>query len=431
MPPATCWQGCWHSPRSPLPAAATRSSGTPTSRSSRKRRPSHRTSRAPSAWPSRSAVRGDSESPRTGPSTRSPSARSATPARTTRPRRARSMPRVTRRTAVSRCPCCSSARTTDGESACRHRPAGSSRRSGREPGCSIGESTAPTPSACSPPRASSQPPCARPANRRCSTSAPFGTSVTPEPMSSRAIAPRDRFDVTTNSIRSSRPLVIWSMAERRRHDLIEQYLESRAEMRVLALAMAGSGTIDRRADVIAPLSPRRPDGRRSARGVGGCAGRSCRVRSRMPCRKTVNRSRSPRPSTERSSTFWRSFPTRSCSARTWASKEVSTASHGGSRSGSELHGCSTPCSTSSRYWVWRWAQVCPACCRSPRSSISRTSTTPRTNCVARRPACRSSPTGSIATRSWCGSPASRTRRGSAGTSTTTTRSPCCATSPGW
>jgi hypothetical protein len=43
------------------------------------------------------------------------------------------------------------------------------------------------------------------------------------------------------------------------------------------------------------------------------------------------------------------------------------------------------------------AAVAGFCCRSPRSSTSPTSTTPRTSCAARRPACRSSRTASTAT----------------------------------
>ena len=71
----------------------------------------------------------------------------------------------------------------------------------------------------------------------------------------------------------------------------------------------------------------------------------------------------------------------------------------------------------------------PDCCRSRRSSTSPISTTPRTSCAARRRPCRSSPTGSTATRWSSASPAWPTSADSAGTSTTTTPSPCCATSP--
>ena len=92
-------------------------------------------------------------------------------------------------------------------------------------------------------------------------------------------------------------------------------------------------------------------------------------------------------------------------------------------------GCSTRCSTSSRSSASRSARACRDCCRSPKSSTSPTFTTPRTRSAARRRHCSSSPTASTATRWWSASPATDTRRVSAGTFTTTTRSPRCATSP--
>ena len=63
----------------------------------------------------------------------------------------------------------------------------------------------------------------------------------------------------------------------------------------------------------------------------------------------------------------------------------------------------------------------PGCCPCRRSSTSPTCTTPPTRSAARAPPCPSSPRASTATRWCCGSPATPTRKASAGTSTTTTR----------
>ena len=69
------------------------------------------------------------------------------------------------------------------------------------------------------------------------------------------------------------------------------------------------------------------------------------------------------------------------------------------------------------------------CCPYRRSSTSPIFTTPPTRFGARAPPCSSSPTANTATRWWSESPVTDTRRGSAGTSTTTTPSPPSATSP--
>ena len=72
-----------------------------------------------------------------------------------------------------------------------------------------------------------------------------------------------------------------------------------------------------------------------------------------------------------------------------------------------------------------------ACCRSRRSSTWPTSTTPRTSSAVRPRHLPSSRTASTATAWWCESRDSATRRASAATSTTTTRSRCSATSRVW
>ena len=120
---ATCWPACWPSPRSRSPVDGTRCSATPSSTSSRRRRRSPRTCRVPSASRSRSTGRAGSTCPPAGRPTRSRCARSATRASTTRLRRARSTPPATPLTTASGCRCCSCARTTAGASACR-RPRG-------------------------------------------------------------------------------------------------------------------------------------------------------------------------------------------------------------------------------------------------------------------------------------------------------------------
>ncbi len=92
--------------------------------------------------------------------------------------------------------------------------------------------------------------------------------------------------------------------------------------------------------------------------------------------------------------------------------------------------CSTRCSTRRRSSVSRSDPRSAASCRSPRSSTSRISTTPRISSAARQRRCSSSRRASTATGWWCGSRDTGTRRASAATSTTTTRSPCSATFPG-
>ena len=165
-----------------------------TSTSSRRPRRSPRTCRARWVWPSRSdRARRLGPADARGRSTRWRCARSATPAPTTPQRRARSTPPSTRRTPAWPCRCCSCARTTAGASACRHRRgwiehsfgdigrasllAGRRQRSGRD--LRRGQRTR---------RRGSAPI----ADRRSCTCAPCASWATPAPTSSRAIARRRR-----------------------------------------------------------------------------------------------------------------------------------------------------------------------------------------------------------------------------------------------
>ena len=104
---------------------------------------------------------------------------------------------------------------------------------------------------------------------------------------------------------------------------------------------------------------------------------------------------------------------------------------GAGEEGRPRAGSSTRCWTSSPSWAWPSAPASVVCCPSRRSSTWPTCTTRRTSCVARRRRCGSSPTASSPTPWSSASPATGTRRASAGTSTTTTPSVCCATSPAW
>ena len=201
--PVTCWRACWPWPRSRSPVDATRCSATPSSTSSRRRRRSPRTCRGPSASRSPSTAPAGSTSPLGGRPIRSRSARSATRASTTPPRKGRSTPRGTPLTTVSVCRCCSCARTTGGASACHHPLVGWRRRwpidraSGTRPPTAA---TSPTPTT---PPASSPSGCGPSAGRRSYTCARFASWVTRAPMSRAAIAALCRCGPTSPAIRCS------------------------------------------------------------------------------------------------------------------------------------------------------------------------------------------------------------------------------------
>ena len=199
---ATCSPGCWRWPTSRSRAGATRCSATPTSPSSPRPRRSPRTCPERSVWRSPSDAPSGSVCRRRGPSMRSRSARSGTPAPITRRRRARSTPRGTPPIKVFLSHSCSCARTTAGASACQHHRDGSRPRSATSASSATNGPTAATSPTPTTSPAISPAGYAPTAGRHSCTCARCASWVTPAPTSNRGTARQPRSVTTSCAIRS-------------------------------------------------------------------------------------------------------------------------------------------------------------------------------------------------------------------------------------
>ena len=204
--------------------------------------------------------RGASACPPAGRRTPSPSPASATPRSTTRRRRGRSTPPCTRPTRACRCRCCSCARTTGWGSACRRRPGGSRRRCAVVPGCATSGPTAPTPSACSTRPRTSPSGCARPRRpavlhlRTVRFGGHAGTDVESAYRTAAAMRAEQARDPL---LATARVLVEHGAATPAEH---RRPLPRRAGRRCgpRAMELAERPPLRTAAEVVAPLSPRRP-----------------------------------------------------------------------------------------------------------------------------------------------------------------------------
>jgi 2-oxoisovalerate dehydrogenase E1 component len=199
----------------------------------------------------------------------------------------------------------------------------------------------------------------------------------------------------------------------------------------LAIDLAGRRTLETAAEVMAPLSPRRPQAVASRVAGAAPADERRSGSSAARCPRTRGRSPSPRASTARSATCCCRCRTRWCSARTSAVKGgVYGVTRGLQKKAGAARVFDTLLDEQSILGLALGAGVSGLL---PIPEIQYLAYLHNAEDQLRGEAASLSffSNGRSATPWWCASPASRTRRGSAVTSTTTTRSRCCATSPAW
>ena len=336
------------------------------------------------------------------PTTRSSSARSATPARTTRRPCRPSTRRATPCAWACRCRSCSCARTTARASACRRRRAGSRTRSASSPTCGTSLADGELDEVWDRRRNGHRP---RPDARAARIPAPaHGAAVGPCRQRRRAglpNAPRDRGRRGAGPARAQCPAAGASWA--RRHPTScgtsSRGARARAGRRRggRAAAAAPDDRGGRRADgAVAPRA--RPCARRAPRGRRRRARRLVRRDAARGSRRRRTPARSPAASTPHWPTSCCGDPSCCCSARTSGARAACTASRTACRSGSAPRACSTRCSTRRASSASPRERRTSACSRSRRSSTSPTSTTRSTRFAARRPASSSSAPASSATR---------------------------------
>ena len=405
-------------------------------RSSRPPRPSPRTCRARSALAfaierTPDGVRTGGRRERRGPPTPSWSARSATRRSTTPARPPRSTRPAGATTPACACRCCSSARTTAWASACARPRAGSRPRWGPGRGSATSRPTAAT----SPGRTTSlwrPPSCVRrqrrPAVLHLSTVRLMGHAGADAEIGYRTPAEIERDAAGDPVVAAARLLVEAGLATP--DELLARYDEVGWQVRQIAEEVLGEPKLATAAEIVAPLAPRRPV--RVARAVADAAGagRRGRPRSTASCPRTaapltlaqtINATLADALLTHPRMVVFgedvavkggvygvtKGLRDRFGAARVFDTLLDETSILGlalGAGLGRHAAGAGDP------------VPGVPAQRRGPAARRGGHDAV----LLARRVP---QPDGA------CGSPGWPTRRGSAGTSTTTTRSPCCATSP--